>query len=123
MFRRNVGGLDRVLRVTLGTVFLVTGLLLLTVNSTVGIIVTLLGVVGLVTGIVGFCGLYIPFGISTARPAGHGMNRMCNCEAWMKDMQNMCGTTEPSASSDKQASEAETTTHAARGVQTRDGAR
>lgn len=77
---RNVGGLDRVLRVAGGGTLLSGGLLLLiarsapcphlallVANGTYAWVAIALGLLGLVTGITGFCVLYVPFGISTAR--------------------------------------------------------
>jgi hypothetical protein len=76
MFRQNVGGIGRVLRVTLGTVLLLTGLLLLAKKNGIGAIIAVVGLIALATGIVRFWGLYIPFGYSTARPerCGAGQN-------------------------------------------------
>jgi hypothetical protein len=80
--QRNVGGFDRVLRVVAGWALLSTGLLLLVAkaapcphlsllagNSAFAWGAIALGLLGLVTGITGLCVLYLPFGISTARPA------------------------------------------------------
>lgn len=68
MLRRNVGGIDRVLRVTFGAVLFFGGLLLQSGRTTVGVAIAVVGLLGLLTGIIRFCVLYIPFGISTARP-------------------------------------------------------
>jgi hypothetical protein len=67
MFKRNVGILDRIVRVTLGLVLLPAGLFLLggLQGSVPGLLVAGLGLLGLVTGVTGFCPLYVPFGIST----------------------------------------------------------
>jgi len=59
--RQNVGGLDRAIRLDLGAVLLVAGLC---VHSTLLII---LGAIGLGTGAAGYCPLYVPFRICTAR--------------------------------------------------------
>ena len=67
MLRRNVGGIDRVLRVTLGGILFLGGLVLLIGATRLGVILVVVGVLALLTGIVRFCVLYIPFGISTAR--------------------------------------------------------
>ena len=61
IFRRNVGGIDRAIRLVVGTIMLATGLY---IHAPA---ITIIGFVALATGIVGFCGLYIPFGISTAQ--------------------------------------------------------
>jgi len=84
MFRHNVGGVDRVLRLTLGAIFVLSGVFLLTSKVTPGIILALVGVLALLTGILRFCALYIPFGISTAPPRKPPLNQACDCAVWMK---------------------------------------
>jgi hypothetical protein len=67
MFKKNVGGLDRTLRLVVGVAMVLIGLFLLggwQGNST-GIDVALFALVPLVTGLFGFCGTYVPFRIST----------------------------------------------------------
>ena len=64
---RNVGGPDRVVRVTVGIILLPIGLLMLAGHCLCGWVNVVLGFMGLVSGISGFCVLYVPFGISTAR--------------------------------------------------------
>ncbi len=66
LLRRNVGGLDRALRIVAGLILLPAGLLLIR-SSGYGLIAVALGLLNLVTGLSGFCILYVPFGISTAR--------------------------------------------------------
>jgi hypothetical protein len=79
--RRNVGGFDRVLRVAGGAILLSGGLDVLAAKVIPCPLLPLLaglgayawgaivlGLLGLVTGVTGFCVLYVPFGISTARP-------------------------------------------------------
>jgi len=61
VFRRNVGGVDRAIRLVVGTMVLGTGLY----NH--ASILVIIGLMVLVSGIVGFCALYVPFGISTAQ--------------------------------------------------------
>ena len=68
MFRRNVGGVDRIVRVTLGTVLFAAGLVMLVHRTGYGPTVAIIGFLVLMSGILGSCGLYIPFGISTAHP-------------------------------------------------------
>jgi len=58
---QNVGGLDRAIRLVLGLVLLTTGLYL---HSTLLLIP---GAIGLGTGAAGYCPLYLPFGVCTAR--------------------------------------------------------
>jgi len=86
MFRRNVGGMDRVLRITLGGIFFLGGLLLLTGKAKAGITIAVIGLLVLLTGLVRFCLLYIPFGISTARSSQPQMKQGCNCGVFMKEL-------------------------------------
>jgi hypothetical protein len=67
MFKRNVGILDRIVRIVLGTVLLPAGLFVLggLQGSVLGLLLAGFGVLGLVTGSTGYCPLYVPFGIST----------------------------------------------------------
>jgi Inner membrane protein YgaP-like, transmembrane domain len=69
LYRRNVGGLDRGIRLVLGAPLAAAGLFVAggTQGVPVGIILALVGLVGVLTGITGRCPLYVPFGISTAR--------------------------------------------------------
>jgi DUF2892 family protein len=98
MFRRNVGGIDRVLRVTLGGMFFLGGLVLLMGTTRFGVILVVVGALALLTGIVRFCVLYIPFGISTARSGRQPLHQACDCAAWMKAMQdNRTGVSPASA--------------------------
>jgi uncharacterized membrane protein len=62
--KKNMGSIDRVIRVVLAVAF---GLLVLTgtVNGVLAIILGVLAVVFLGTAAIGFCPLYAPFGIST----------------------------------------------------------
>ena len=104
MFRKNVGGIDRALRVTLGTILIFAGLFLLAERNGIGLLVTAIGLIVFATGILKFCGLYMPFGISTAQPeiqVGLG-KRMC-CGTSMDEMQSSCCVGEPAASSEKEA--------------------
>jgi hypothetical protein len=70
MFCRNVGGLDRALRLALGAVLLPAGLFLLLGDRDHGWTVTLVGSLVLASGALGFCPPYLLLGISTARPKG-----------------------------------------------------
>jgi hypothetical protein len=106
MFRRNVGGIDRALRVTLGPILFVAGLLLLTGKSSIGLALAVVGLLALLTGIVRFCVLYIPFGISTARPGEPRMKQMCDREALMKEMQSKHPAAGPPASSEEKVATA-----------------
>lgn len=97
MFRHNVGGIDRVLRLTLGGILFLAGLFLLTSKITPGAILAVVGLLALLTGLVRFCALYIPFGISTAQPGRPPLNQVCDCAAWMKTMQDSRATVAPPA--------------------------
>ncbi len=72
MLHRNVGGLDRALRVAIGIVLLPVGLFLLDGlgGSVLGLTLATIGFVGLASGASGFCLLYVPMGFSTARQRG-----------------------------------------------------
>ncbi len=69
LYQRNVGGLDRAIRLALGAPLLTAGLFLAgaTRGEPLGVLFALVGLVALVTGATGRCPLYVPFGISTAR--------------------------------------------------------
>jgi hypothetical protein len=70
MFSRNVGGLDRAVRLTLGVVLVPSGLLLLGGDHAYGLWIVVLGLIGLASGITGFCPPYMLLGISTSRKRG-----------------------------------------------------
>lgn len=59
MFSRNVGGIDRILRIIVGLV-----LIGLAATGTVGLW-GYIGVVPLATGLIGWCPAYLPLGIRT----------------------------------------------------------
>jgi len=63
MFKKNEGSTDRVIRVVIGLVALITGLFFLT--GTMQVVSLIVGVIALITGAIGFCGLYALVGIST----------------------------------------------------------
>jgi hypothetical protein len=87
MVRRNVGGVDRVVRMVVGGILFCGGLFLLISKSSLGVIVAVVGLMVLLTGVVRFCVLYIPFDISTARSAAEPRQPVCDCQAWMKQTQ------------------------------------
>ncbi len=64
-FKRNMGTLDRTLRVCIGIVLIVLGVLV--AKGTVGTIFMIISIPLFFTGITGFCPAYVPFGISTKR--------------------------------------------------------
>ncbi len=72
LYRRNVGGLDRKLRLLLAAPAIAVGLFVAggIRGELLGILVGFVGLVSLLTGITARCPLYVPFGISTARHSG-----------------------------------------------------
>lgn len=106
MLRRNVGGIDRVLRVTLGAIFFVAGLLLLGGKASVGLAVIVVGLLILLTGIVRFCVLYIPFGVSTAQTDKLRVMQPCDCCVEVKDISRKGGVASSAATSRDQADQA-----------------
>ena len=60
---RNVGGIDRVVRIVLGLALIVATL------AHVLPVWGWIGVIPLVTGLVGWCPAYLPFGIRTCKRA------------------------------------------------------
>ena len=62
--KANIGTLDRVIRFVIAALFIIL-YFTHTVTGIVGIILLVLAGIFLVTGILGYCALYIPFGIST----------------------------------------------------------
>lgn len=68
MVCRNVGGVDRALRLFAGAVLLTTGVVLLVSGNARGAIVTVVGALVLASGVLGFCPPYVLLGVSTAKP-------------------------------------------------------
>jgi len=64
MFKVNEGPVDRIIRIILGIILLVSGILS---KGVLSLVLIILGVVGIFTGITGFCGLYMLLGISTKK--------------------------------------------------------
>jgi len=64
--KKNMGTIDRVLRVILAAV---VGVLFFTgvISGTAAVVLGILAVLFLLTGATGFCPLYAPFGISTMK--------------------------------------------------------
>jgi hypothetical protein len=56
----NVGGIDRILRITLGVLIIAAGIIF---KSWLGLI----GIIPLLTGLVRLCPLYLPFGFSSCK--------------------------------------------------------
>ena len=59
--KSNVGGMDKILRIVAGLVLIGLGI------AGIGAPWTFVGVIPLVTGLVGWCPLYLPFGISSCK--------------------------------------------------------
>lgn len=64
--KKNMGTVDRVIRVLAAVIFAVL-FFTKVVTGTLGIILLVLGVVFLLTSVVSFCPLYLPFGLSTRK--------------------------------------------------------
>lgn len=62
--KKNMGNADRIIRLLLAALFayLYFGGI---VTGTIGIVLVVLGAVFVLTSLIGFCPLYVPFGIST----------------------------------------------------------
>ena len=106
MLRRNVGGIDRILRVTLGPILCIAGLLLLAGKTTVGVAVIVVGLLALLTGIVRFCVLYIPFGISTAQTDKLPAMGRCNCCVALEETPRKDGVASSTGASQDEADQA-----------------
>lgn len=64
--KKNMGKIDVIVRIVVAIVLSIlyfTG----TVSGTIGLVLLILGGVFLLTSIVGFCPLYLPFGINTCK--------------------------------------------------------
>lgn len=62
--KKNMGAIDRTLRLLIAVVFAIlylTGV----ITGTWGLIILVVALIFAVTGFLGFCPLYLPFGIST----------------------------------------------------------
>ena len=66
--KKNMGNVDRIIRILF---FVVVAILYFTgtITGTLGIILGLLGIVLFVTSLVGFCPLYVPLKLNTAKKA------------------------------------------------------
>ena len=65
MFKQNVGRVDRVIRIVLGILLPIIGIAV--VKGAAGAAISIFGLLPLVAGLVGFCPLYLPFRLSTAK--------------------------------------------------------
>jgi hypothetical protein len=79
LHHRNVGGLDRGLRLALGAAFVATGVVLAsgTTARTLGIVVSLVGLGVLLSGLTARCPMYTVLGITTTGRTTGG--RPCAC--------------------------------------------
>ncbi len=64
---KNVGAIDRVIRLIIGIALLYAGYVL-GISTTLGIVLIVLGVISLIEALVGFCLIYKILGINTAKP-------------------------------------------------------
>lgn len=64
---KNVGGIDRGLRIILGLALIALAVLDIAPIGVWGYI----GIVPLATGLIGWCPAYLPFGIKTCKTGGH----------------------------------------------------
>jgi len=62
--KKNMGNIDKVIRILVAVVFVVLYFTHV-ISGTLGIILLILATVFVVTSILGFCPLYLPFGLST----------------------------------------------------------
>jgi len=60
---KNVGGIDRTVRLIAGSALILAGALLMKGNT----LVIAIGLAMIVIGLVGFCPIYVPFGITTLK--------------------------------------------------------
>ena len=64
---RNVGSIDKIVRLVLGVAAAGWGLLMAGIGTTFGLFAVIIGAVLIVTGLVNFCPLFRIFGISSAK--------------------------------------------------------
>lgn len=119
MFRRNVGGVDRVLRPTLGGILLLVGLFLLTSTTRLGMILAAVGLLSLLTGVFRFCVLYTPFHTSTGQTEEPPLAQVCDCAAWTKAVRNHPSAVAPPGSTEEKKEVAEADDHCSWPVETR----
>jgi hypothetical protein len=63
--KKNVGRIDRTLRLIAGPALILAGALLMKRNT----LIMAIGVAMIAMGLIGFCPIYVPFGISTRKRA------------------------------------------------------
>jgi len=64
---RNVGTVDKTIRLVLGAAAAAWGVLMAGIGTTVGLVAVIVGAVLIATGLVNFCPLFRIFGISSAK--------------------------------------------------------
>lgn len=64
---RNVGSIDKTIRLIAGILLLAVGLFVLGLGTTTGIVAAAVGAILLVTGLINFCPLFKILGISSFR--------------------------------------------------------
>lgn len=64
--KKNMGNIDKVVRVIIAAVIAVLYFMNI-ISGTLGVVLLALGGIFLVTAMLGFCPLYLPFGISTCK--------------------------------------------------------
>jgi len=64
---RNVGSVDKTIRLALGVAAAAWGLFMAGISSSFGLVAVVVGVVLIVTGLVNFCPLFKLLGISSAK--------------------------------------------------------
>jgi len=65
---RNEGTVDRIIRIVVGVVLLVAGILGWVTGALMWVFIVI-GAIALITGVIGWCGVYALFGISTYKAA------------------------------------------------------
>jgi len=64
--KANVGTGDKIFRIIIGIVLIVLSFVVV-MSTTLKIILLVLGIIMLLTALVGFCCLYVPFGVNTCK--------------------------------------------------------
>lgn len=67
--KKNMGTIDRIIRIIIGLGLLVTAIILAVTNPIIWLMVVtgVFGLILLVTSLLGFCPLYLPFHINTGK--------------------------------------------------------
>lgn len=77
---QNVGGVDRSVRLFVGILLLAVDAFLIPSGSRYEAIVGFVGLMVLLTGLLGFCILYVPFGMSTVKKMDVKAGSCCGVE-------------------------------------------